>query len=747
MGDDDGDDDNGYDDNGNDNGGLVGVERGPELNTGPSGSNTGSVYHGNKTGKKPIKPIELIGHATFFNFLCAVFSRIAYVEDPLTLFLCSDVIKIFTPAVLKRFCVDNTADLSDDDKLFELSNGNPLNLPLRTYRGKTCVNFIDYAKRVNSLIEDTLTSPDYTGTTDPNLSIISIADSNYGDECCISISYLNICFLACRGTYSSKTAQSYTQLSTISPKTIDQYGDKALGGIGKIDLEIAKTTLNAMLETANELYATTNKKVVLAIMGHSLGGAIATLKSLELLRNNIDEMIEAAKSDDPQNPKNPFLKINPVPICVTFGAPRVLGKNSNDILCGWITNKQLVFTRCSNHGDPVTSVPSSQLGYYHPCSDSSDTSQVNTKKNVLEECNSPVSVMKSGDKLAKGELPVTVVYTKEMNCTDDLWGLSIYSGMNASDHMVYYYVSFAKAADVKSLVVSLATSTEIARINNTRLFSEDVKITKGDTELRLIFMQGNSEIGKYHEVFLDLKNLETPIPETITRLTSAFNRDNLDTSVVFDMLSKDATNISVQQLNTKPPSTKFIPVPFNKTNKTVIDSQAEYDELITRAKIVISPNSTPPSPAKKSMLGINFFGTPKSAHSATPTTAHYATPAAAPTAKKSMFNLFGKKTNSSSSAAPPAAHPTATHPTATPTTAHPASHSAAPPAKKSMFNLFGKKTNSSSSAAHSPPVKKWFGGGSKKTKKRSKKKRTIKRNKKRRISRKHKNKKSKSCKR
>jgi hypothetical protein len=364
-------------------------------------------------------------------------------------------------------------------------------------------------------------------------------------------------------------------------------------------------------------------------------------------------------------------------------------------------------------------VPSSQLGYYHPCSDSSNEKQVNTKKNVLEECTSPVSVRQAVNNLAKGELPVTVDYTKKMNCTDDLWGQSIYSGMNASEHMVYYYVSFAKAADVKSLAKSLAKSTEIARINNTRLFSENVKITKGDTELRLIFMQGNSEIGKYNEVFLDLKNLETPISKTKTTLTSAFNIDDLDTGVVFDMLSNDATKISIQQLNTKPPSTKFIPVPFNKTNNTVIDSQADYDKLITRANIVISP-------PKKSMF--NLFGTRKSA----PTASH--------SANNSMFTkILGKSKPASPATHPPAAHP----PAAPPTTAHPA-------ASHSVFKKLFGKTNSSSSAAHpnaAPPAKKWFGGGSKKTKKRSKKKRTIKRNKKRRISRKHKNKKSKSCKR
>ena len=593
---DDYDDKDNDNDNLNDNGDTLrreGIEGGPQLTT---SSNTGSsVYDGDGYKQSQTQPIDLIGDATFFNFLCAVFSRIAYVEDPLTLFLCSDVINnIFTKKILEKFCVDNTADLNDDDKLFQLSDKNPLELPTRTYNGKLYVDFIDYAKKVNSLIENTKTSPYYTGTTDIDLSIVSIADSNYGDTLIIRMSFLNIVFTVFRGTYSAKTAQSYSQVSTLVPKIIDDDGDKGLGGIAKIELETAKTTLNAMLWEAN-LYKNIEKKIIIAITGHSLGGAMATIKTFEFLKNNKNDLGSTDK-------ENRFFNINPIPICVSFGAPRVLGKNSNEKLCGWITNKELFFTRCSNRGDPVTSVPSSKLGYYHPCSDTTDTIQVTTKKNVLEECNSPVSVIQGASKLANGEVPVTVVYTKKMNCSNVLpsTGLkSIISGTSVPDHIVYYYVSFAKATDVKSFASSTLSSKEIARIAKTTTFSDNITIKYGDTKLRLIFMQGdktkdNEGFGMYSDVFLDLKNIEKALINTKTSLTSAYSRDDIDTSVVFKMLTENATKTVLEmEPNTKP----NIPMPFKKISNNVIDSNNAYDKLISS---IINPSNTTTSSNKSS---------------------------------------------------------------------------------------------------------------------------------------------------
>ena len=514
---------------------------------------------------------DLIGDTTFFNFFCAVLSRIAYIEDPLTLFICSDVIKIFTQPVLERFCVDTTAKLKDDDTLFELST-NPLNLPIRLYKGERYVNFISYAEKVNSLIDETTTSPYYSGTTNPDLTIISIACSNYGDTLVVGMSFLNIVFTVYRGTYSAKTAQSYTQVSSLSPRVIDSAGYTALGGIVKIELEIAKTSLNAFLYLSKIIFAKINKKVIMAVTGHSLGGALATVKTFEYINNN-------KVNFGTQITTNPFFCINPIPICVTFGAPRVLGKNTNATLCGWITKGQLFFTRCSNHGDPVTGMPSASLGYYHPCSDKSDKSQVTTKLSVLEECDSPVSVIQGAHKLANGDLPVTVVYTKAMNCINVL-PKSLISGTNASDHVVYLYVSFTTAANAKQLALSALSSVEIARIDNTTKFSDNITITKGDTELRVILMQGNSKYGIYKDVFLDLKNVEIPMKETKTTFLAAFQIDNSDTSVVFDDLMDRTQLINVIMVPIAKGSLKMIPNPFKKKSDNVIDSQKWYDSLI-----------------------------------------------------------------------------------------------------------------------------------------------------------------------
>ena len=49
--------------------------------------------------KKP-NPEDLTGLASFFDFLCAVFSRIAYTEDPMPLFLISGVFRIISKDLL-----------------------------------------------------------------------------------------------------------------------------------------------------------------------------------------------------------------------------------------------------------------------------------------------------------------------------------------------------------------------------------------------------------------------------------------------------------------------------------------------------------------------------------------------------------------------------------------------------------------------------------------------------------------------
>ena len=126
------------------------------------------------------KPEDLTGLASFFDFLCAVFSRIAYTEDPMPLFLISGVFRIISKDLLVPLSkISNISLLNqDEDILFNLSSPNNT-IPIRTYNGKKYVDFIGYAKQINTLIEDTQKSPDYQQNTDPHIKIFSVADSNY----------------------------------------------------------------------------------------------------------------------------------------------------------------------------------------------------------------------------------------------------------------------------------------------------------------------------------------------------------------------------------------------------------------------------------------------------------------------------------------------------------------------------------------------------------------------------------------
>ena len=71
------------------------------------------------------KPVmdDLTGLACFFDFLCAVFSRIAYSEAPMPLFLLSGVFRILPKDLLDTLSqITNITDLNGDDVLLKKLN-------------------------------------------------------------------------------------------------------------------------------------------------------------------------------------------------------------------------------------------------------------------------------------------------------------------------------------------------------------------------------------------------------------------------------------------------------------------------------------------------------------------------------------------------------------------------------------------------------------------------------------------------
>lgn len=435
----------------------------------------------------------VVGIASFFDFLCAVFSRIAYTEDPMPLFLVSGVLRIIPQEIITVLAtISDTKFKIDDDQLFNLNQNS---FKLREYKDsngetKKAIDFMSYVKRINSLIEDTAKSPDYNKQeTDANVQIISIADSNYGDVLVIGIKTLpNLIFCSFRGTYSLKTAASYSRPDSISPVLIDKTGTKLLLGIGKIVFEISHTIIDAMeYISKNFLLVGEGQKPIPVFTGHSLGGAMGTIMCFAYC-----EKIRERET-----------VLNKKSICISFGSPRALGEQSSNTLCGYVVSGEIIFHRFSNHGDPVTSLPPPGLGFFHPCSSSEDKKTGN-RKLVSRDCKSSTTMR---------PLPISD-YTISINCSDK----TIFTIPKITDHMTYLYVSFVKAADVAHLFVGSALTfetTEIARVPETNV-QEGVKA--GDTELRIDTMTGNGSYGTYKVSFEDLVNLREKIgklPEDI----------------------------------------------------------------------------------------------------------------------------------------------------------------------------------------------------------------------------------------
>lgn len=486
---------------------------------------------------------DLTGLASFFDFLCAVFSRISYTEAPMPLFLLSGVFRIIPKELLDALNqITNISELNGDEVLLQKLNNNNT-IPLRTYNGKKYIDFIPYAEKINNLIEDTLKSPYYKKETDSNIKVISIADSNYGDVLIIGIKYLsNFVFTSFRGTYSTKTAQSYIQLSSLNPVEISE-GKKVLKGIAKIEFEI----LHAILAANNDIVTTflQSKNVIPVFTGHSLGGALATLLDYEYC-----SIIE-------KKGEQIFSPLSGMPVCISFGAPRLLSKTTSEKLCSKIVSNKTLFHRYSNDGDPVTALPPPNMGFYHPCSSKNDKNAGN-RKLVSRDCKSSSRVSSN---LARSD------YTKAINCRDvepSIYTKTINAGPNIFDHMTYLYISFAKAADVVHLFGKSALTINTTEIGRVKQSNAQFNITSGDTEMRIVQMTGTTDGPGYYTVdFIDLAKVRK-------KGDNILNEDSFMTKEMFsDLLYSKQDKVDV---SFKPDG---LPVSFNKS---VPDEELEDEE-------------------------------------------------------------------------------------------------------------------------------------------------------------------------
>ena len=79
--------------------------------------------------------VDLIGYASFMEFMCAIFSRIAYTEDPLPIYLVSGVFRILPKELIISLSqITSITELKDDTALLQKADALYPNhtIPIRT---------------------------------------------------------------------------------------------------------------------------------------------------------------------------------------------------------------------------------------------------------------------------------------------------------------------------------------------------------------------------------------------------------------------------------------------------------------------------------------------------------------------------------------------------------------------------------------------------------------------------------------
>ena len=365
---------------------------------------------------------EFYGDITLLEFLSTVWSRLAYMD---TVNFVSHYKHIFKDENV----VNKTTFVQEEEKKQTTIIGNEETITIKNVMKKisndpsylnTFVKFLPLAEQINiingeqakaqknSLFSMKSRTPEELNcgydlplpeNDSMNLLYTSIGTSNYS-QCSVfsDIRIPDTIMVVFRGTYSAKSAGSYTQFTSLLPTQISKDSKvKVLSGVYKIMIEMVHTILNAIEDMKHQLkqYNTGNKEFKLIITGHSLGGALATLFTYVYA-------------------KTTTFKKNSVS-CISIGAPRVFNTEGAIEFCNMCTgeNPLFLFKRITTYNDPVPMIP--KVGYQHPCS---DQTQLDKRMKISTDC-----LVQSSNSLSKRcattmRLAMTPDYKLPLRCTN-----------------------------------------------------------------------------------------------------------------------------------------------------------------------------------------------------------------------------------------------------------------------------------------------------------------------------------------
>jgi hypothetical protein len=460
---------------------------------------------------------------TLLEFICSIWARLAYMET--TNFVShyknifEDSIVIDEGGITVKTAMESIA--TDSSYLTKFVKFMPFAEHVNKINGEASKVKKEYSNMVKSRSNDELNCGDTISLPSPeqqNLLLTTIGTSNYS-QCCVfaDIRNPNMICVVFRGTYSPKSAGSYTQFTSLTPTPINTGSKvKVLSGVYKIMIEMVHSILCAIDDLKEQLKLhTKDDKFNLIVTGHSLGGALATLFTYVYIKTT-----EITKESQVT--------------CVSLGSPRVFNEDGAKEFCKMCTDDNLfVFKRVTTLNDIVPSLPK-LFGYQHPCS-ATDQLENRTKVSVdcLAQVNNSFSMRCS---TVNQRVSMTPNYTLKLGCTNkknrkkNKFGLTDSHVLKApiGFHIIYLGILYAGAIELSSFI-TLPVFKSSVEINRFPLEKEVMPTTLkkmsgnlGDTACRLCFYDGNvyktvffnlvhfrKQIGRYYEdVYVTSENFK-----------------------------------------------------------------------------------------------------------------------------------------------------------------------------------------------------------------------------------------------
>jgi len=497
---------------------------------------------------------ENYGTINMISFLCAIWSRLAYMNDHQYL---GHYEKIFGPIIpdelMQMINVQITTKgiqgILNDAEMFGLT-GLQEKWGLKTFPSKaefggTGLQFLPWAQRVNQTngeerlsptvpncdVEVSLTNPD------DNLVFVSIATSNYGEIYVTGDKRMpNLVVVTFRGTYSAKSAGAYTKFSSMTPiwsASLNELAKELNGknhetfifGIYKILMEISHVLMDSINYVAQKINPTGEPGTTqLLTTGHSLGNALSTIFAY----------VYVAHISSLPNHKQLYPQLNENIACIGLGGPRVFGAELANIFCCLTTTPQgraydsafcevilnglkehqgregadqndvvgrITYLRITSYNDPVPALPSNKVSkFVHPCSDTVVTG-IFRREDTNEDC--LVQIANSFSSRCRGiRLAMTYDYKLPLNCVDSKE--KRLSSQSKSPVLVPnvmgYHTQYLGVSFIGGLSLTQVVGFEISRVE------KSVGTAKsGDTVCRLIFYPAiSNDIKTASVAFYDL---------------------------------------------------------------------------------------------------------------------------------------------------------------------------------------------------------------------------------------------------